>query len=318
MGKSDDAHVILITTGGTVASRQSPDGAVPVLRGNDLLGRTNLDIDVTVTVIDLMQVDSSALMVADQFRIVDAVAQALRDPDVTGVVVTHGTDTLEETAYLLDVFHRDDRPVVLTGAQFPDSAPNPDGPANIAGAIACAVDATSRGLGVLVAFDGDVLPARGLFKLSTSAATPFDVVHGELGRPHVARTSATHRPVRVDVLTLYPGVSPGIIAAAVEQNAAGIVLSATGSGNTHPDITAEVSLAVRRGVTVVVSTRVPYGEVVASYGGGGGAVDLAAAGAIVSGWLRAPQARMALIALLSAGSDHAAVERFFAESGTVS
>ena len=109
------------------------------------------------------------------------------------------------------------------------------------------------------------------------------------------------RSARVDTIALYPGVSPGTIAAAVAQNAAGIVLSATGSGNTHPDITAQVSLAVQQGVTVVVSTRVPYGEVAARYGGGGGAVDLVAAGALVSAWLRAPQARMALIALLTAG-----------------
>ena len=71
----------------------------------------------------------------------------------------------------------------------------------------------------------------------------------------------------------------------------------------HPDITAEVALAVQRGVTVVVTSRVPYGEVTATYGGGGGAVDLRRAGAIVSPWLRAPQARMALIALLTSGHD---------------
>ena len=152
-------------------------------------------------------------------------------------------------------------------------------------------------------------------QVETEALAAYDVVHPALGRPLVDLPIPAGRSARVDTIALYPGVSPGTIAAAVAQNAAGIVLSATGSGNTHPDITAQVSLAVQQGVTVVVSTRVPYGEVAARYGGGGGAVDLVAAGALVSAWLRAPQARMALIALLTAGATRDDVASFLASSG---
>ena len=151
-------------------------------------------------------------------------------------------------------------------------------------------------------------------QVETEALAAYDVVHPALGRPLVDLPIPAGRA---------PGwtpsrstrCQPGTIAAAVAQNAAGIVLSATGSGNTHPDITAQVSLAVQQGVTVVVSTRVPYGEVAARYGGGGGAVDLVAAGALVSAWLRAPQARMALIALLTAGATRDDVASFLASSG---
>ncbi|WP_347956533.1 asparaginase domain-containing protein [Gordonia aichiensis] len=305
-------QVVMITTGGTAASRTTADGAVPVLHAADLLPTTAADVDVTP--VELMAKDSSAMSVRDQFAIVAAIAEALADLAVSGVVVTHGTDTLEETAYLADVFAADPRPVVFTGAQFPADHELSDGPANIAAAVALAADPDTRGRGVLVALGGRVLGARGTFKLSTTDVVAFDTVHPDLPRPLVADVLPDGHPARVDLLALYPGVSPGTIAAAVAQRAAGIVLSATGSGNTHPDITAEVNLAVKRNVVVVVSTRVPYGPVEPTYGGGGGGVDLARAGALFSPWLRAPQARMALIALLSSGADAAQIDAFFRAS----
>ncbi|WP_139025862.1 asparaginase domain-containing protein [Gordonia neofelifaecis] len=302
----------MITTGGTAASQTTADGTVPVLHAADLVPETTAD--VSVRPIELMVKDSSAMTVRDQFSIVAAIGEALDDPAVTGVVVTHGTDTLEETAYLADVFATDPRPVIFTGAQFAADHPLADGPANIAAAVALAADPDTRGRGVLVALGGRVLGARGVFKTSTTDVAAFDTVHPNLPRPLVSDVLPDGHPARVDLLALYPGVSPGTIASAVAQRAAGIVLSATGSGNTHPDITAEVNLAVQRNVVVVVSTRVPYGEVEPTYGGGGGGVDLVRAGAIFSPWLRAPQARTALIALLSAGADAKAVAAFFAAS----
>lgn len=269
--------------------------------------------DVIVRPRELMTVDSSSMTVRQQFDVVRAVAEELADPAVDGIVVTHGTDTLEETAFLTDLFADDPRPVVFTGAQRPADHPEPDGPANIADAVALAADPEARGRGVVVALGGPALAARGVFKVSTTDLRAFDSVHPDLPRPLVGGVPS-ERPARVDLLALYPGVSPGMIAAAVEQRAAGIVLSATGSGNTHPDITAQVNLAVQRGVPVVVSTRVPYGAVEPTYGGGGGGVDLLRAGAIFSPWLRAPQTRMALIALLSTGADADAVAAFFAGS----
>lgn len=303
----------MITTGGTAASRTTDDGAVPVLHAADLLP-DSVD-DVLVRPVDLMSVDSSAMTVREQFAVIRAIADALDDPEVAGVVVTHGTDTLEETAFLADVFAADPRPVVFTGAQYPVDHPRSDGPANIAAAVALAGDPDARGRGVLVALGGRVLGARGLFKVSTTSIEAFDTVHPDLPRPLIPVSIPSGMPARVDLLALYPGVAPGLIAAAVAQRAAGIVLSATGSGNTHPDITAEVALAQQRNVPVVVTSRVPYGAVEATYGGGGGGVDLARAGAVISPWLRGPQARMAMIALLTTGASRSEIADFFAASG---
>ncbi|GAA3038260.1 asparaginase [Gordonia defluvii] len=315
-------RIALITTGGTVAAHQTAGGAVPVLHSGDLMNLAQAAFDQAgttakpdIATIDLMTRDSSALRTHDQFIIATAVIGALADPSVTGVVVTHGTDTMEETAFLVDLYAHDRRPVVFTGAQLPSDQPDADGPGNIVAAIACALDPDSVGRGVQVVVGGDPQPVRGLFKVDTEALRAYDVVHPGLGRPLADLPVPAGRTARVDTLALYPGVSPGTIAAAVSQHAAGIVLSATGSGNTHPDITAQVSLAVQQGVTVVVSTRVPYGKVAARYGGGGGAVDLVAAGALVSAWLRAPQARMAVIALLTAGASRDDIADFLARSG---
>jgi L-asparaginase len=305
-------RVVMITTGGTAASRTTDDGAVPVLTAADLV--PTVSDDITVIPVELMAVDSSAMTVREQFAVVRAIADALDDPEVAGVVVTHGTDTLEETAYLADLFAADPRTVVFTGAQYPADHPESDGPANITTAVAAAADPQYRGRGVLVALGGSILNARGVFKRSTTDIQAFDTVNADLPRPLVADALPDRLRARVDLIALYPGVSPGTIAAAVEQRASGIVLSATGSGNTHPDITAQVSLAVQRDVVVVVSTRVPFGTVEPTYGGGGGGVDLDRAGAIFSPWLRAPQARMALLALLSVGADRQRVSEFFAAS----
>lgn len=304
------AKIVVITTGGTVAARTTADGAIPALSAADLLPGSSSDIEIVP--VDLMSIDSAAMTVGDQLQIVGAIADALSDTSVTGVVVTHGTDTMEETAYLSDLFIADDRPVVFTGAQYPADAHDADGPDNIAAAMVVAADAAQRGRGTLLALGGDVRVARGAFKVSTTDRVAFDSVHDSLPRVTLTAPVPTRPTVRVDSFGLYPGVSAGIIAAAVAQRASGIVLAATGSGNTHPDITAEVAGATRSGVAVVVTTRVPYGEVLPTYGGGGGAVDLERAGAIVSHWLRAPQARIAVLALLSTGADTEAIAAFFA------
>ncbi len=122
--------IVLLTTGGTVAATTTADGAVPALSAADLLPdlsapRTDPLPDITVSAVDLMSVDSSAMTSADRSRIIGAIGDALAGPEVVAVVVTHGTDTMEETAYLADLFHTDERPVVFTGAQFPADAPTP-------------------------------------------------------------------------------------------------------------------------------------------------------------------------------------------------
>lgn len=300
-------EVIVLATGGTIASRHDDTGAaVPADAGADLVDSAGGVPGVRVTVRDVTAVDSSALTLDQLDLIRVAVADALTSPDVAGVVVTHGTDTMEETSLLVDLTHADPRPVVFTGAQHPADSPVADGPSNLAEAIAAAADPAHRGLGVLLSFAGEVQTVRGLAKVSTIAPQPFTggtpVAELRGTAPH--RLLTKHVPiadVRVDIVASYPGADGALLDAAVAAGADGIVLAGTGSGNTTVALADAVRRALDAGVVVVVSTRIASGTVDAAYGGGGGAADLVAAGALLSRRLRPGQARIVLLALLAAG-----------------
>ncbi|WP_207841362.1 asparaginase [Williamsia soli] len=303
------AVVSVLTTGGTIASRGFAGGARPDVRGDDLVAGI-APPDIALRVREVLHVDSSAILPADQDSIRLAVDVEFADPNVCGVVVTHGTDTMEETAMLLDLMHDDPRPLIMTGAQRPADSPDADGPANLSAAVAAAADAHLRDRGVLIAMSDSLTPARGATKLDSGAPAPFSVVRVDLPRPVIPPTLIAG--TRVDLLSLYPGVDPALLDWSADQGAAGIVLAATGSGNTHTDVVDAVARVIDRGVVVVVCSRVPKGPVIAHYGGGGGAVDLVNRGAIISPWLRASQARIALQAVLAGGGNRSEVAEFFA------
>jgi L-asparaginase len=244
----------------------------------------------------------------------DAVSEALDDPRVEGVVVLHGTDTLEETAMFLDLFHSDPRPVVVTGAQRSADHPDPDGPHNVKAAIATARRTDARDRGVLIVFGDRILPARGTRKAHT---TRLDGFEHYLPSPEPSRATLPWHPeaaqIRVDTIALYPGADRIHIDASIAAGARGIVLDAMGSGNANPSILAAVRHCVDEGIAVVVTSRVPDGVVEPIYGGHGGGHDLAGAGAVVSAWLRAEQARIMLVALLADGADHRRMLSAFAD-----
>ncbi|WP_040768760.1 asparaginase [Tsukamurella sp. 1534] len=301
-------EVIVLATGGTIASRQDPSGAaVASDTGADLVASLpDIPSDVTVTVHDVVSSDSSALTLEQLDAIRAAVDSALQSPGVAGVVVTHGTDTMEETALLVDLSHGDPRPVVFTGAQHAADSPRADGPANLAAAITAAASPAHRGLGVLLSFSGTLQTVRGLAKVSTVAPQPFagGIPVAELGGTAPHRLLTKNVPVadvRVDIVASYPGADGALVDAAVAAGARGIVLAGTGGGNTTVALATALRRAIEAGVTVVVSTRIAAGEVDATYGGGGGAADLVAAGAVVSRRLRPGQARIVLLTLLAAG-----------------
>ena len=300
-GHGEAPLVAVIATGGTIASRRGADGAsTPSLSGEDLLALVP-QINARLKPVDLMAKDSSSLTLADMQRISDAVGVELNDPAVTGVVVLHGTDAMEESSLLVHLQHAITKPVVFTGAQFTADHPNADGPSNLAAAIETALEQTNAERGVLLSFGGRCLPAWGLYKLSADAADAF-----RSARP-AAHAAALELAVpladlRVDIVAIYPGCDAAHIEASLQAGADGIVLAALGSGNANPGIAVAVKRCAERGVPVVVSSRVPEGLLVASYGGGGGGHDLVAAGAIHSSTLRPGQARILLAALIAANS----------------
>jgi len=307
--------VAVVTTGGTIASTVGADGvSTPTLGGGDVLGGAADRAGVRVRTSEALRVDS-ATMTLEQAAVVRAhVTAALADPDVVGVVVLHGTDSLEETALLLDLHHDDDRPVVLTGSQRTADHPDPDAPANVGAALAATVEARSRGRGVLVVFAGAVHPAPGTTKRHTADLDAFASPEPPLRRGTPLPWVEAPWP-RVDVVALHPGADGVLLDAARAAGARGVVVEALGAGNATAEVVEAVARCTAAGVVVALTTRVPQGPVVAGYGGGGGGHELVAAGAVTTGRWRAGQSRVLLATLLRRGAGQDEVAAQFALRG---
>lgn len=310
--------VVLLATGGTIAMKIDPvkRAPVPALTGEDLVAIVPaLSTTARLEVHDVFNVPSG-YMDPERWRVLTAEATAaLARPEVAGVIVTHGTDTLEETAWWLDLTVGSDKPIVLIGAQRHASESDFDGPRNLLNAARIAVDPHSRGKGVVVALNGQINAAREATKTHTSSVEAFKSgdfgVLGEVDEDRVVywRTPLRRRHVRlgtgplpaVEIVTMYGGADGALVAAAVERGARGIVVQALGWGNVNPPMFAAIKAAIARGVAVVITSRVPNGRVLPHYGYEGGGQTLAAAGAVMGDDLSPQKARILLMLLLQGG-----------------
>ncbi|MCV7422831.1 asparaginase [Mycobacterium yunnanensis] len=294
------SRVVVVTTGGTIATSTGADGvARPTQTGDDLTAGLHTGVDVDV--VDLMAVDSSQVQPADWDRMRAAVASAAR-AGADGVVITHGTDTMEETALWLELTHHGDLPVVLTGAMRSADAEDADGPANLHDAVTLAANPDARGIGVVVTLAGTIWQPLGLTKTG-AGFVGVDVTPGPRRRPSLGEVIAATAP-RVDVVATYAGSDAVALDACVAAGARGVVLETLGSGNAAHAVIEGVRRACAAGVAVVLSSRVPGARVTVGYGPGRMLVD---AGAVVAATLPPPQSRVLLAAALTAGQPVAEV-----------
>jgi L-asparaginase len=273
---------------------------------------------------DLLALPSTHLTLADVLRVAREARDAAREG--IGVVVTHGTDTLEETAVLCDVLHDADAPVVLTGAIRSASAPGADGPANVLDAVAVAASADAAGRGALVVFGGEIHHARCVRKTDTTSLTAFGSPQtGPLGRVTERRPafagalerSVTLDPPRLDGRVLVVPVGTGddgaLSRAALAAEPDGVVLVTIGGGHLPPALL-ELWAAAAERLPVIACCRPERGVVLReTYGYAGAEGDLRASAIVPAGFLSPQAARMKLLACVGCALDAPALRTAFAQ-----
>lgn len=321
--------VAFLATGGTIAMKIDPvkQAPVPAISGDDLL-QTVPDVGrhARIEVRNLSNVPSDYMDPPRWQQLSAAVRDALQRDEVAGVVVSHGTDTLEETAWWLDLTVRSDKPVVLIGAQRNASASDFDGPRNLLNAVRIAVDPGARGKGVMLAMNNQINAAREVTKTHTANVETFHSGdYGFLGEIWSDRISWHRTPLRrqhivlgdgpmprVEIVAMYGGADGSLLRHAVDTGAKGIVVQGLGMGNMNQPMFEAVKYALGKGLPVVVSTRVANGRVMANYGFEGGGRTTADAGAVMADDLSPQKARILLMLQLQAGvSDKAALQAAF-------
>ena len=310
--------VEFIATGGTIASKIDPvkHAPVPAISGEDLLA-TVPDVSkyARVEVNNLSNIPSDYMDPPRWIALTRAVQAALDRPEVAGVIVSHGTDTLEETAWWLDLTVDSPKPVVLIGAQRNASEPDFDGPRNLLNAVRIAVDPASTGKGAMLAMNNQINAARDVTKTHTSSVETFKSGdYGFLGEVDFDRVVFARAPLRrqhvpiktdtmptVEIVPMYGGADGTLVQAAVEHGAKGLVIQGLGWGNVNIPMFTAIKEAIAKGIPVVITSRVPNGRVLPNYGFEGGGKTLVDAGAVMGDDLPPQKARILLMLLLQNG-----------------
>ena len=326
LGAQDSLPTVhVIATGGTISNtggdRLTGEELVKSLPGIERIAR--------VTVEQFTNVASGSITLANWRDLALRINELYRTrPELRGIVVTHGTDTMEETAYFLDLTVGSCRPVIVTGAMRQATAIGADGPANLFDAISTAASPSAAGRGAMVLLNDEIFAARDVTKIHTTRPDAFDApTRGPLGdvtrrvefyhpaprtacaEPEFTVTAATVFP-RVDIVYTYLGADSVIVQALVDAGAKGIVVAGAGAGATTPAQGAALRRAREKGISIVTASRTGSGTV----GGGGGRGGQPGQGAqLGSGDLTPQKARIRLMLALAGTTDPAEVARRFTE-----
>jgi L-asparaginase len=320
-------RVVVVATGGTIATLPDPKtGAlVPARTGAELLSAVpETEALAAVEVIQFGNVNSPNITPADWVRLSGLIEGILAAPDVAGVVVTHGTSTLEETAFFLDLTLTGEKPVVLTGSMRSANDRGFDGPGNIVDAVRVAVTPEAAGSGVLIVLNGAIHAAREGTKTHKSQVQTFQSgPYGCLGFVDADRVVFGRRSLRrqrlplpetlprVDLISLYTGADGGYVRYAADTGAEGIVVAGFGLGQVSEPMAGGIRYALQKGIPVVISSRVPEGRIVPTYGGPGGGVTMRSLGCVFSDDLSPWKARILLMLALPLTRDPQGLQTCF-------
>ncbi|MBL8203740.1 MAG: asparaginase [Blastocatellia bacterium] len=320
-------RIAIFFTGGTISMSINPTmgGAAPALSGEEIVARVEglrniADFDI----LNFARLPGPHVTPAIMLELAQAVNAELLKPHVDGVVITHGTDTLEETAYFLDLVLQSEKPVVFVGAMRNSSELSWDGPANLMAAVRVAASTEARELGVVVAMSEKIIAANEVTKTHTESVDTFQSRDfGALGLIDKDRVLIARRPTerehiatdhlesRVETLKMVSGGDGKFVDFAIAQGTRGIVLEGFGRGNIPPAYVPAVERAAQIGIPIVLTSRCPRGRVLDTYAYDGAGKTLTNRGVILGGVLPSHKVRIKLMLALGAGYDLAQIRQSF-------
>jgi L-asparaginase len=316
-------RILLITTGGTIAMKYEKNrGVVP---SNDFIGFlhsfSGIKEIADINIYEHSNIPSPHMTPKMMFELAKYVDEAISFYD--GAVITHGTDTLEETAFMLDLVLTTRKPVVLTAAMRSGDDLGLDGPRNIVGAVRVSAHSNSVDRGVLVVMNDEVHTARDVVKVDTGRLGSFESPgYGAIGyvdtdnvvyhRQILFRENVWTEKINtaVDLIKATAGMDERFVEASINAGASGIVFEAFGRGNLPPIMIPSIKKAIDKGIVVVIVSRTHTGRVLPEYGYEGGCKILSEMGAVLGGDLKGPKARIKLMCLLGKYDDVDIVKKF--------
>ncbi len=329
--KTEKPNIVILATGGTIAGAGTAGGygyTSGQFKVADLIKAVpGLDKLANLSGEQIANIGSQDMNDKVWLKLAKRTNELLADPKVDGIVITHGTDTMEETAYFLDLVVKSKKPVVLVGSMRPATAISADGPANLYNAVAVAASPGARGRGVLVVINDEIHSARNVVKTNTTNLETFDSPNrGAAGLVHSGSISWFERMdkrnttdsefnvknvntlPRVDIVYAYPNMDDTMIDAAIDAGAKGIVVAGVGDGNMTKEALDALAEASKEGVLVVRSTRLPTGMVMRN-----AEVNDDELGFVASGELNPGKSRVLAQLALTKTNDPKRVQQMFRE-----
>lgn len=319
--------VAVIFTGGTISMKVDPrlNAAIPALSSEEIMAMvTNIEKFTDIETINYGEYPGPHITPNMMLDLSKLVKKTVERDDITGVVVTHGTDTLEETAYLLDLTIKSEKAIVVVGAMRNSSELGYDGPSNLSAAICTAISKEAKNKGVLVVMNNEVNAASHVTKTNTLSLDTFKSPEfGPLGIVDndmviFYRDIVNHYYIETDnieckvaLIKCAAGMDSDFIDYCIENGYKGIVVEAMGRGNVPPEMYEGIKRSISKNIPVVIVSRCPTGRVLDTYGYSGGGKNLRNAGAIFGDNLPGQKARIKLMLILSITNDINTIREIF-------
>lgn len=322
--------ILVVFTGGTFSMMidRSTGGAIPRYSGGELLDMIpEAKLLAEIEYYDFGKYPGPHVTPKLMLQLSQKIKQLLAEKHYDGVIVTHGTDTLEETAYFLDLTINTEIPIVMIGSMKNSSEPDWDGPRNLIDAIHICLSDNSKNLGVLVCLNGEINAASEVTKIYSDSVESFKSLDfGSLGFVQNGRVIYNRLPHylekietnviddNVDMLTVYAGMNEKFFKFSADSGVSGIVVEALGVGNVPPPAFEGISYAVEKGIPVVLTSRCPAGETDYIYSYPGAGKHLHDLGVIFADYINGQKARIKLIIVLGKTRNINQIRKYFEAS----